>query len=117
MPHKKVRKFQKFDMAEYIRKKELRAIAFRDWVCWDTKKKLGTIVETVIFADATDYGDPAITNVFEKLAWKIPKDSMDIPVNSVVVPVNPTGVLYGEFQNQISAKADDLKIVSAPKGA
>ena len=36
-------------------------------------------------------------------------------MNARVIPVNPVAVVYGEYRNQLSVTADDIKVVVPQK--
>ena len=73
----------------------------------------GEKVDVVILTDETEYkAKPGeiVTNRFEKLTVKIPK-TLDVPINVMVEMVNPKASIYGEYRNQLSVVADDIRIV------
>uniref|UniRef100_UPI0006D1083B hypothetical protein n=1 Tax=Mediterraneibacter glycyrrhizinilyticus TaxID=342942 RepID=UPI0006D1083B len=81
------------------------------------KRTHGTKVDVIIAEDNTAYdikNDEIITNQYEKLAFKIKKD-VNIPMNARVIPVNPVAVVYGEYRNQLSVTADDIKVITPQK--
>ena len=86
-----------------------------------TKQVTGTKVTTVIIEDNTPYKPKAdgstISNLYEKIVVKVPgKMGLTIPVGSVVELINPVGTVYGEYRNQLSITADDIKVIGAAKG-
>ena len=85
------------------------------WQDYDTKALLGTKVETVITVDNTPYqpgADGTVqTNLFEKVTFKVAKNDVNVKVGDFVKPVNAVATIYGEFQNQLSVKADDVVVV------
>lgn len=87
------------------------------WQDYDTKAMLGTKVETVITVDNTPYrpgADGTVqTNLFEKITFKIAKNDVAVQVGDFVEPVNAVATIYGDFQNQISVKADDVIVVKS----
>ena len=88
---------------------------------FETKQVTGSKVVVVITKDETHYkpkaDGTAITNLFEKITVKLPgKMGLNIPVGSVVELINPTGTVYGEYRNQLSITADDIKVIGAAKG-
>lgn len=86
------------------------------WQDYDTKAMLGIKVETVITVDNTPYqpgADGTIqTNWFEKVTFKVAKNNVEVKVGDIVEPVNAVATIYGDFQNQLSVKADDVVVVS-----
>lgn len=71
---------------------------------------------TVIIEDETLY--PAskdgsiITNLYEKITVKLRRD-VTIPAKAIVAIVGGVGVVYGEYRNQLSVTAEDVKVVQA----
>ena len=77
----------------------------------------GNKVDVVIAEDNTAYDTKDgenVTNQYEKLSFKIKKD-VKVPMNARVIPVNPVAVVYGEYRNQLSVTADDIKVVVPQK--
>ena len=107
---KKLRKGLKFDAAWFFRGKVLVATECRPWTDYNTKEELGTKVEVVITKDATDYGDPTVSNVFERFSIKVGR-KIEVPAGSIVMPVDPECTVYGNFSENLSVKASDLRIV------
>ena len=81
----------------------------------ETGNRIGTKVASVIIKDRTDYGisedGTKVSNLFEKIVFKVPK-IIDIPINVEIIPINPVAKVWGEFQNQLSVRADDIQVVS-----
>ena len=113
---KKLKKGLKFDAVWFFRGKTLTATASRPWVDFDSKEELGTKVDVVITKDTTDYGDPAISNLFEKLTIKVAR-KIEVPVGSIVMPVDPECTVYGTYGENLSVKASDLRIASGSANA
>lgn len=110
-----------FDCAAFLSGKVLSVTLCGPLQDYNTKQVTGTKVTTVIIEDNTPYKPKAngtkVTNLYEKITVKLPgKMNLDIPVGSVVELVNPVGTVYGEYRNRLSITAEDIKIVSAPKG-
>lgn len=112
---KKLILFLVFLWERFAEGKEFTVISCSPWKGQDGAI-LGTRVETVITKDETDYGDPNVTNRFEKVTFKVPKPGFTVPVNSVVVPVNPTAKVWGEYRNQLAVQADDVRVVGGQGG-
>lgn len=108
--------FQHFDIDGFLNKKKLVVIGFRENKDYETEKHLGTTLECLITEDETPYKQKEgqhITNQCEKLALKVNKD-VDVPLNSVVKPINAVGCIYGDYRNQLSVRCDDVQVVSSP---
>lgn len=52
-----------------------------------------------------------MTNLFEKMTFKVAKSRVDVKVHDIVMPVHPVATIYGDYQNQLSIKADDVVVV------
>lgn len=108
--------FQEFDFERFAKDKGFMVVGCSPWKEQETNAVLGTKVDTVIYADNTEYkrteGDTS-TNKFEKLSFKVAKAGLNIPVDSIVKPVNPVATIWGEFRNQLSVKCTDMQV--APK--
>lgn len=105
--------FLKFDFESFSAKKAYLALNCSPWIDYDSKQKLGTRIEAVIYRDETPYrqkdgekGD----NRFEKIVFKVSRD-ISLPENVFIQPVNATASIYGEYRNQISVKCSDIKVI------
>jgi len=108
--------FQKFDSESFFKEKVLIANGCSQWVDSDTKQVLGTKISTVIVKDDTEYNQKdgeAASNLFEKFNVKVPK-TVSVPVGARIELVNPVGTIWGDYRNQLSVTADDIKILNAP---
>lgn len=115
---KKLNQFVKFLFDDFSKGKVYRVIGVRPWIDYNTKELMGTKVEVVIAEDNTAYdtqNGETITNQYEKLTFKISKKDINIPMNARVIPVNPVAVVYGEYRNQLSVTADDIKVITPQK--
>lgn len=114
---KNLNKFQKFDLLAFLQGKELTVTGCRPWKDHDTQQELGTVVDTAITKDETVYptgkDGNVQTNLYEKFAIKVAKP-LSIPAGAIVTIVNGTATVYGDFRNQLSVRADDVKVVQAP---
>lgn len=109
---KHLTQFQKFDMDEFLKGKQLLVTAVGENVDFETKQHLGTKVEVVIVKDETTYkqkNGEQKTNLFEKFNIKLTKD-INVPVNAYVYPVDVVAKVYGTYNDQLSVTAGDLKI-------
>ena len=112
---KKLRQFLKFDLRAFLAGKTLIAIAATPWK-GEKGEILGSRVETVIIKDSTDYGVPGVTNIYEKIIVKIPKADFTVPSGAQVELVNGTGTVYGDYSQNLSVKADDIRVVNQTNG-
>lgn len=110
MSLKKLSVFKQFDNQAFFEPKSLMAMSEESWVDFDSGKKLGTKLNVVIWQDQSDYGDPTITNVGQTLSVKIAgREPRNITTPHLVRLINPEATIYGEYQNQLSVRADDVE--------
>lgn len=113
---KNLHQFVKFDLDAFLHGKELTVAACMPWIDYDTKAKVGTRVEAAITRDDTQYvlgKDGGVTsNLYEKVTIKVKKD-ISVPVGAVIAIAGGAGTIYGDYRNQLSIKAEDVKIVDA----
>lgn len=112
--------FTRFDAAAFLAGKKLQFVDKSNWLDHDTGALLGTRVDLVIIEDGTAYkpkadGTPARSNRFEKLTVKVP-GAVSLPEDAMVELVNPVGTVWGEYRNQLSLKADEVREI-APAAA
>lgn len=133
MDMKNLHQFMFFDWELFAKDKYFKCIGVSKWTEFKTKAELGTKVQVVIIKDDTSYkpfsdGSPAPNNLYEKLDFKIPQKLKDVTINigDMVIPVNPVAKPYSlgsddsakkTKQNQLSVKADDVKVLHPKKGA
>ena len=105
--------FTKFDLQGFLADKQLMVTGTSEWVDFDSKAHRGTKIEVAIVSDRTKYKQrdgQQETNRFEKLAIKVSKD-VTVPLESIITLVNGTASVYGDYRNQLSVTADDVKIM------
>lgn len=108
---KKLRQFLKFDLRAFLEGKTLITNGTADWKN-EKGEVVGTRVETVILVDNTDYGAPDVSNKYSKIVVKIPKVGFKVPDGVQVELVNGVGTVYGDFSQNLSVKANDVRIVN-----
>lgn len=109
--------FTRFDAAAFLAGKKLQYVDKANWVDRDTGALLGTRVDLVIIEDGTSYkpkadGTPARTNRFEKLTVKVP-GAVSLTDDAIVELVNPVGTVWGDYRNQLSLKADEVREIAS----
>lgn len=108
---KKLGKF--FDWQSFSQDKAFVCVGCREWTenrvpdDPQTAEHRGTRVEAVIVSDGTPYGDENVTNLYEKLTFKVPRD-ISIPVNTEIHPKGVVASIYGDYHNKLSCKAEDI---------
>lgn len=108
--------FESFDADRYFADKILVVMKSEDWKDFNTQQVLGAKYTVVVWKDNTDYGKKDISNAGDTYAVKV----KDKPVKNIVQPVevsliNPTAKVFGDFRNELSVSADDIKFQSPPE--
>ncbi|MCI8526816.1 MAG: hypothetical protein HFF17_13080 [Oscillospiraceae bacterium] len=117
MALKKLNQFLKFDFEAFSKGKVYQVSGTSEWVDFTSKAHMGTKVEVAILKDETQYKQKEgenVSNRYEKLNFKVRKD-VKIPLNAYVVPVNATATVYGDYRNQLSVTADDIRVLTPNK--
>ncbi|MBM6663503.1 hypothetical protein [Flavonifractor plautii] len=113
---KGLNKFQSFNLSAFLEGKKLMCTGCRPWFN-DSQKEIGKKVDLVIIEDKTVYptnkDGSTVTNLYEKVTVKVSR-SIDIPVEAIVTIVNGTATVFGEFRNQLSVRAEDVRVVTPP---
>ena len=103
---KKLNQFQKFDFASWQKGKKfmIQGVRFNE-------KKGCVSLDVVIYEDTTDYGDPSVTNLFEKFKVHCIQDVKESDVEKYaprdVIIFKNIGkcTVWGDFASQLSAEA------------
>lgn len=117
---KKLRQFLKFDTQEFFKGKDVRVMADEPWYDYQDgriKATLGTKYKCIIATDNTVYDGEDVApdlNGGEAVVVKVTNDRKDYKKLSKIQFVNPEATVYGQFQSELSLKADDVEI-EAPK--
>lgn len=106
--------FTDFNFEGFCQGKRFITTGSKELIDYETRRHLGTVVTVVITEDNTVYkpgkDGRVISNLYEKMNWKIEKD-VNIPVGVQVVPVGGEATVYGEYRNQLSVRVTDIKVV------
>ena len=105
---KKLSQFERFDSEGLFSNLSVGAVGQPEWKKFESGERKGTKVEVVIIGDKHNYNTAngeQISNIYEKLTVKVPKD-IDIPMNSPVRLLNVYTIVYGQYHNQLSIVAD-----------
>ena len=106
---KRLNAFSHVDVETMTSNMELKAMKSEILSDFETKKELGAKYTVLIWSDSNDYGTIGVSNAGETFTVKIlgqnPKP-IETPVD--IELVNPTGVIYGDYRNQLSVTADDI---------
>lgn len=110
---KRLSQFTNFDWERFSKDKEFENTALQSWKDQKTGD-VGSKLTLAIIKDSTDYGDmpegEIVNNLYEKFTVKVRKE-VSIPVGVKVRPVNAVAKVYGEFRNQLSVTAEDIKTI------
>lgn len=113
---KALMQFLHFDCAKFFGRKTLSVVLCGPLSDYNTKEIIGSKVTVAITRDETEYkakADGTVpSNLFEKLVVKVPGKSLSLAAGSVVELVNPTAVVYGDYRNQLSVTAEDVKTIA-----
>lgn len=114
MALKALREFNGFDIDSFLQGKRLTATGCTPWKDYASGQPLGTKVEVAITEDKTPYkpgkdGTP-VSNLYEKLVFKVNKN-INVPIGAAVVPVGAVATIYGDYQNQLSIRVTDIKVI------
>lgn len=115
---KGLRGFQKFDISGFLSGKQLLLMGMEDLKDRESGKVGGAKIKTVIWTDDTAYSKEGINNEGSELDVKIEglnAETVDRNNRGFVKLRNPRGTVYGDFQNQLSVKADGFDYVDEKK--
>ena len=110
--------FLHFDCSAFFSGKILQVISCKQWADFTSKEIVGSKITAVIVEDKTPYrvkDDEQASNIYEKISIKIPTKTLNVAPGTVVELVNPVGTVYGDYRNQLSIRAEDIKIVQNGK--
>lgn len=101
-------KFNIFLATEFLADKKL--MAFKSDLLTDSEgKDVGRKYTVVVMEDNTKYNNPSISNVGDSYTVKVKgKVHEDLIFPCEVELIEPSGVLYGEFRNQLSLSAKKI---------
>lgn len=116
---KKLNLFNKFDYESFVKDKAILAIASEEkyeYVDGKVSDKFAhTVYKCIIAKDDTEYINPHtnekldVTNQGEPINIKINGRAKTFKPMSKFELVNPRATIWGEFQNNLSVTADDIK--------
>lgn len=110
--------FLHFDCSRFFSDKTLQVVGCKQWTDFTTKDIVGTKLTAVIVEDKTCYrakdGEQA-NNIYEKISIKIPDKTLTVAPGTVVELVSPVGTVYGDYHNQLSIRAEDVKVIQPAK--
>ncbi len=103
---KKLTLFQRFDFAAWAKDKQfmIQAVKYND-------KKGCVSIDVVIVNDKTNYGDPSISNIFEKFKVHCIQDTKEEdvmkygPQDKIIFKSVGKCSVYGDYNNSLSVEA------------
>ncbi|MDB6256339.1 hypothetical protein [Lactobacillus amylovorus] len=119
MSLKSLRSFVKFDAREFLKGKQLLLMQETPWIDYESGKEIGAKLKTTIWTDDTNYGTDGTSNEGSELDVKIPglkAEAIDRNNRGFIRLNNPVGTVYGEFQNELSLKADGFDLIKQDGG-
>ncbi|HCM88437.1 MULTISPECIES: hypothetical protein [Vagococcus] len=114
---KKLSSFLEFNTSNFLKEKELVFISKTDWTDFDTKEFLGIKYKVLIKSDRTQYGldsnrkEIVAINQGESIDVKVDKSQKEehFEMFEPVILINPSGVVFGEFKNQLILSCDSIQ--------
>lgn len=114
---KNLSQFVKFDWEGFAEGKDFQITGVKPWKDFaDREKILGTTIEVFIAQDMTHYmtrDGSKVSNRGEKFSIKVPISNLEVDIDDYVIPVNPVATVYGDYRNQLSVRADDIKVIKS----
>ena len=117
---KGLKQFLTFDWNTFGKDKQFLVVGIAEYNEFNTQRHLGTKVESVIITDNTSYTykDKPFTNLYEKISFKVTKDIIDLPLNSIIIPAGEIkATVFGDYNNQLSVICSDIKIIEPAKAS
>lgn len=116
---KHLNQFNEFHWDEFAAGKRFCVTGVSEWEDYDKHMFLGTKVHVYITEDKTTYppgkNGMVMTNLGEKLTFKVSKSLRNITPGMFVVPVGVEASTYGEYNNQLTIRCDDIRTVTPAK--
>lgn len=114
MSLKGLRNFVKFDAYAFLKGKDLLLMKETPWIDYDSGKEIGAKLKVIIWTDDTKYSKEGISNEGSEIDIKIPglkSEEVDRNKRGFIRLKNPVGTVYGEYQNELSLKADGFDLI------
>lgn len=119
MALKNLREFVKFDANAFLKGKQLLLMQESPLRDYDSGKEIGAKLTVVVWTDDTKYHKDGVTNEGSELDVKIAglkAEEVNRNNRGFIKLTNPVGTVYGDFQNQLSLKADGFEFVKEDQG-
>lgn len=106
---KRLAMFAPIQMNLFLAGKTLMAMKSEDLTDFNSGTVTGAKYTVLIWSDKTDYGDPNVSNAGETFTVKI----IGAKPRSITQPtqvnlIEPSGVIYGDYRNNLSVTAKDV---------
>ena len=119
MALKGLREFVKFDALSFLKGKQLLLMRESPWTDYKSGKEIGAKLTAVVWTDDTKYHKDGVTNEGSELDIKIPglkAEEVNRNNRGFIKLINPTGTVYGDYQNELSLKAYGFDFVKEKEG-
>lgn len=119
MALKGLRDFVRFDAFAFLKGKQLLLMQESPLKDYESGKEIGARLKVVIWTDDTKYSKDGILNEGSELDVKIlglKAEEINRNTRGFIRLKNPTGTVYGDFQNELSLKADGFEFVEEKRG-
>lgn len=111
--------YLRFDWKSFFAAKTLSVVSCGPLNDYNTKQVIGSKINAVIIRDDTPYKPKSdgtkISNLYEKIAIKVPGKTLALAPGTVIELVDAVATVYGDYRNQLSVTAADIKIVQPDK--
>ncbi|BBM16489.1 hypothetical protein G15_0102 [Enterococcus avium] len=102
--------FEHFDANRYFKGKTLIAMKSEELKDFNTQEVLGAKYTVVVWTDQTEYSKEGISNAGDTYTIKIiGQNFKEIKKPIEVSLINPQAKVYGDFRNELSVTADDIR--------
>ncbi|WP_288396052.1 hypothetical protein [uncultured Vagococcus sp.] len=103
--------FETFDAERYFQKKIIKVMKSETWKDFNTQEVIGSKYTVIVWEDKTEYSKEGVSNVGDTYTVKVkdkePKN-ISSPIDAVLI--NPQARVFGDFRNELSVTADDIKL-------
>lgn len=112
---KGLKQFQKFDLDEFLKDKEITFIsskAYYNYVDGQASDEVaGMKLECVITKDNTVYNNNEITNEYEKITIKVPRAEKINLKRGAKLEIEGVGKVWGEYSQNLTVEATNIMVL------
>ena len=119
MALKGLRDFVQFDAKGFLAGKQLLLMQESELKDYDSEKVIGAKLKVTIWTDDTHYKKDETSNEGSELDVKslgLTAEKIDRSNRGFIRLKNPSGVVFGDFQNQLSLRADGFEFIKEKGG-